>query len=219
MTPIGVYRVSWHVYVRRQLASTACYFWSLKTRKPPRRGQPLCKWQMARPQSVLCSKVLLYTFHSVCWSYVTNSYLNPGLDLRHQSELLRYIWNHQDRAVDWVSRIQEHTYCAVSSPSSLREYNSAIINLMVTCFVFDTSPSVLFFYFYKHILNFRLFLHLMPRSDPLPRTNNLVNQIKFLVLVCTFDNRPQKSSWFNRLFLAGRCMWAGHETSSSCTTG
>ena len=28
--------------------------------KPPRRGQPLYKGQMARPQSVLCSEALLY---------------------------------------------------------------------------------------------------------------------------------------------------------------
>ena len=29
-------------------------------RKPPRRGQPLYKGQLARPQCVLCSEVLLY---------------------------------------------------------------------------------------------------------------------------------------------------------------
>ena len=47
------------------LTDYKCYFWSLgnsnrfKT-KPPRGGQPLYKGQRVRPQSVLCSEILLY---------------------------------------------------------------------------------------------------------------------------------------------------------------
>ena len=35
-------------------------FTSWLKRKPPKRGQPLCKGQMVHPQCVLCSEVLLY---------------------------------------------------------------------------------------------------------------------------------------------------------------
>ena len=37
------------------------------TRKPPRRGQPLYKGQLACPQCVLCLEVLLYMLHT--WSH------------------------------------------------------------------------------------------------------------------------------------------------------
>ena len=53
-------------YVIIHLTDFKCCFLSLRKfpikrfkRKPPRRGQPVYKGQMARPQCVLCSEVLL----------------------------------------------------------------------------------------------------------------------------------------------------------------